>query len=97
MLPLRGQKIHNLHTFIKQSYSTYLKFSEMNDWQAAQADTVVLNKYSIALQKEQNFKHQPSMDDKVLKTNEVEYNLLTWSDQAKCLPHAGSLGMLEVT
>ena len=57
---------------------------------------MVFNKYSIGLQQEQNFKNEPSMEDKVLETNEVEYNLLTWSDWAKYLPHAGSLGELEM-
>ena len=68
----------------------------MNDFEGGQAHTVVLSKYSVGLQQEQNFKNKPSMKDKVLKTNEVEYNLLTCSDWAKTLPCAGSLGVLEM-
>lgn len=68
----------------------------MNNFEAGQACTVVLNKYSISLQQEQNFKNEPSMEDKVLQTNEVEYNLLTWSGWDKSFPHAASLGVLEM-
>lgn len=74
----------------------YLKFSRMNDFEAGQAHTVVLNKYSVGLQQEQKFRNESSMENKVLKTNEVEYNPLTWSDWAKSLPHAGSLYVLEM-
>lgn len=49
----------------------------------------------MGLQQKQNFKNEPSMEDKILKKNEAEYKLWTWSDWAKSLPHAGSLAVLR--
>lgn len=66
----------------------------MNDFEGGQGYSVFLNIYSIGLQQEQNFKNEPSMEDKVLKKNEAGYKLWTWSDWAKSLPHAGSLAVL---
>lgn len=44
----------------------------MDDLEAGQAHSEVLNWYATGLQQEQIFQNETSMKDKVLKTNEVE-------------------------